>query len=133
MLLPVVALGRAQELLLILEEYWSRHPELHGVPIYQAGPRLSPYSFTFSPFSFKAISNGKRGWQIGLPPSRPSVVSGFLGLVREEEETESRGRRLRVGRCSGARVSRVPLFLGLHRGQPPCRWELPPCWRRWRR
>ena len=35
-LLPVVALGRAQELLLILEEYWSRHPELHNVPIYQA-------------------------------------------------------------------------------------------------
>jgi len=35
-LLPVVALGRAQELLLILEEYWSKHPELHGVPIYQA-------------------------------------------------------------------------------------------------
>ena len=35
-LLPVVALGRAQELLLILEEYWERHPELHGVPIYQA-------------------------------------------------------------------------------------------------
>jgi cleavage and polyadenylation specificity factor subunit 3 len=35
-LLPVVALGRAQELLLILEEYWARHPELHGVPIYQA-------------------------------------------------------------------------------------------------
>ena len=36
-LLPVVALGRAQELLLILEEYWERHPELHGVPIYQVG------------------------------------------------------------------------------------------------
>ena len=35
-LLPVVALGRAQELLLILEEYWKNHPELHGVPIYQA-------------------------------------------------------------------------------------------------
>lgn len=35
-LLPVVALGRAQELLLILEEYWSKHPELHGVPVYQA-------------------------------------------------------------------------------------------------
>jgi hypothetical protein len=36
-LLPVVALGRAQELLLILEEYWERHLELHGVPIYQVG------------------------------------------------------------------------------------------------
>eukprot|EP00887_Chlorella_sp_A99_P001920 scaffold18.g1920.t1 len=38
-LLPVVALGRAQELLLVLEEYWERHPELHGVPIYQARMR----------------------------------------------------------------------------------------------
>ena len=25
-----------QELLLILEEYWERNPELQGVPIYQA-------------------------------------------------------------------------------------------------
>lgn len=33
-LLPAFALGRAQEILLILEEYWSRHPDLHGVPIY---------------------------------------------------------------------------------------------------
>jgi cleavage and polyadenylation specificity factor subunit 3 len=33
-LLPVFALGRAQELLLILDEYWSEHPELHHVPIY---------------------------------------------------------------------------------------------------
>jgi len=35
-LLPIVALGRAQELLLLLEEHWRDHPELHGVPIYQA-------------------------------------------------------------------------------------------------
>lgn len=33
-LMPVFALGRAQELLLILDEYWSRHPELQHVPIY---------------------------------------------------------------------------------------------------
>ncbi|KAJ2508573.1 endoribonuclease ysh1 [Coemansia sp. RSA 1939] len=34
-LLPVSALGRTQELLLILEEYWSRNlQELDGVPIY---------------------------------------------------------------------------------------------------
>lgn len=33
-LLPSFALGRAQEILLILEEYWSRHPDLHSVPIY---------------------------------------------------------------------------------------------------
>ncbi|GLH01328.1 hypothetical protein R5R35_007001 [Gryllus longicercus] len=35
-LIPVFALGRAQELLLILEEYWSQHPELHDIPIYYA-------------------------------------------------------------------------------------------------
>ncbi|RKP01686.1 hypothetical protein CXG81DRAFT_25654 [Caulochytrium protostelioides] len=35
-LIPVFALGRAQELLLILEEYWQAHPELHNVPIYYA-------------------------------------------------------------------------------------------------
>jgi Cft2 family RNA processing exonuclease len=28
--------GRAQELLLILDEYWAAHPELHDVPIYYA-------------------------------------------------------------------------------------------------
>lgn len=33
-LMPVFALGRAQELLLILNEYWSRHPEYQKVPIY---------------------------------------------------------------------------------------------------
>ena len=32
----VFALGRAQELLLILDEYWKAHPELHNVPIYYA-------------------------------------------------------------------------------------------------
>ncbi|KAI5285797.1 endoribonuclease ysh1 [Ascosphaera aggregata] len=36
-LMPVFALGRAQELLLILDEYWSRHPELHKTPIYYIG------------------------------------------------------------------------------------------------
>lgn len=35
-LLPQFALGRAQELLLILDEYWKKHPDLHNVPIYYA-------------------------------------------------------------------------------------------------
>ena len=34
-LIPVVALGRAQELLLILEDCWNRHPELRSIPIHQ--------------------------------------------------------------------------------------------------
>ncbi|QPH06227.1 endoribonuclease ysh1 [Epichloe festucae Fl1] len=35
-LLPVFALGRAQELLLILDEYWAKHPEYQRYPIYYA-------------------------------------------------------------------------------------------------
>lgn len=35
-LLPVFVLGRAQELLLLLDEYWAAHPDLHSVPIYYA-------------------------------------------------------------------------------------------------
>ncbi|EPR79919.1 Cleavage and polyadenylation specificity factor [Spraguea lophii 42_110] len=35
-LLPVFALGRAQELLLILEEHWEANKDLHKIPIYYA-------------------------------------------------------------------------------------------------
>lgn len=35
-LLPVFALGRAQELMLILDEFWHAHKDLHKVPIYFA-------------------------------------------------------------------------------------------------
>lgn len=36
-LLPVFALGRAQELLLILNEYWKEHEDLKNISIYYAG------------------------------------------------------------------------------------------------
>ncbi|KAK0626796.1 beta-lactamase-like protein [Immersiella caudata] len=35
-LMPVFALGRAQELLLILDEYWEKHPDYQKFPIYYA-------------------------------------------------------------------------------------------------
>lgn len=71
-LIPAFALGRAQELLLILDEYWANHPELHNIPIYYASPLakrcLTVYeTYTLSmndriknaksnPFRFKYIS-----------------------------------------------------------------------------
>jgi cleavage and polyadenylation specificity factor subunit 3 len=76
-LIPVFALGRAQELLLILDEYWEAHPELHKYPIYYASTLakkcMSVYQtyinmmndnireqFAVSnPFVFKHISNLK--------------------------------------------------------------------------
>lgn len=76
-LLPVFALGRAQELLLILDEYWQQHPELHTVPIYYASSlakkcmavyqtytnmmnaKIREKAKTSNPFQFKHISNLK--------------------------------------------------------------------------
>ncbi|KDN52594.1 Endoribonuclease YSH1 [Tilletiaria anomala UBC 951] len=77
-LLPVFVLGRAQELLLLLDEYWSKHPELHNVPIYYASSLAqrciriyqtyihtmndnirSRFNRRDNPFVFKHISNLK--------------------------------------------------------------------------
>ncbi|KAL3620841.1 Cleavage and polyadenylation specificity factor subunit 3-I [Castilleja foliolosa] len=73
-LIPAFALGRAQELLLILDEYWASHPELHNVPIYYASPlakrcmavyqtyinsmneRIRNQFASSNPFDFKHIS-----------------------------------------------------------------------------
>lgn len=73
-LIPAFALGRAQELLLILDEYWANHPELHNIPIYYASPlakrcmavyqtyinsmneRIRNQFATSNPFDFKHIS-----------------------------------------------------------------------------
>ena len=49
-LLPVFALGRAQELLLILEEYWEAHPHLHKIPIYYASSLVSKCTALFESY-----------------------------------------------------------------------------------
>jgi cleavage and polyadenylation specificity factor subunit 3 len=76
-LIPVFALGRAQELLLILDEFWSAHPELHDIPIYYASSLAKKCMAVYqtyinamnekirkqiginNPFIFKHISNLK--------------------------------------------------------------------------
>jgi len=37
-LMPLSAFGRAQELMLMIDEYWAANPELHGIPVYYAAP-----------------------------------------------------------------------------------------------
>ncbi|KAL1914443.1 uncharacterized protein VTP21DRAFT_8895 [Calcarisporiella thermophila] len=76
-LMPVFALGRAQELLLILDEYWEAHQELEPIPIYYASSlakkcmavyqtyinmmntRIQKQFAVSNPFVFKHISNLK--------------------------------------------------------------------------
>ncbi|PWN28209.1 hypothetical protein BDZ90DRAFT_165373 [Jaminaea rosea] len=77
-LLPVFVLGRAQELLLLLDEFWSAHPELQKIPIYYASSLArkcisiyqtyihtmndhirSRFNRRDNPFVFKHVSNLK--------------------------------------------------------------------------
>jgi len=97
-LIPTFALGRAQELLLILEEYWAAHPDMHNVPIYYASPlakrcmkayqtyinsmndKIRQQYDTKNPFVFKHIHNLK-----GLAEfddTGPSVVMASPGMLQ---------------------------------------------------
>lgn len=76
-LLPVFALGRAQELLLILEEHWDENPHLKGIPIYYASAlaqkcmsvyqtyinmmneRIQKASLVKNPFDFRNVESIK--------------------------------------------------------------------------
>ncbi|XJO71611.1 hypothetical protein BDV3_001096 [Batrachochytrium dendrobatidis] len=103
-LLPVFALGRAQELLLILDEYWHAHADLHSVPIYYASAiakkcmavyqtytnmmngRIREMAKISNPFQFKHISNLKSIAQFDdVGPCVMMASPGMLqsGLSRE--------------------------------------------------
>jgi len=57
-LIPVFALGRAQELLLILDEYWASHPELHEIPIYYASSLAKKCMAVYQvPVSFMSLAS----------------------------------------------------------------------------
>ncbi|KAL5006926.1 hypothetical protein ScPMuIL_015732 [Solemya velum] len=97
-LIPVFALGRAQELLLILDEYWGNHPELNDIPIYYASSLakkcMSVYQTYINamnetirrqiaisnPFVFKHISNLKS--MEHFEDIGPSVVLASPGMMQ---------------------------------------------------
>ncbi|KAI0266752.1 mRNA 3'-end-processing protein YSH1 [Gloeopeniophorella convolvens] len=102
-LLPTFALGRAQELLLILDEYWKKHPDLHSVPIYYASSLArkcmavyqtyihtmnsnirSRFAKRDNPFVFKHISNvpQARGWERKIAEGPPCVVLASPGFMQ---------------------------------------------------
>jgi cleavage and polyadenylation specificity factor subunit 3 len=97
-LLPVFALGRAQELLLILDEYWEANPDLRHVPIYYASAiaqRCLPVYQTYvnmmnenvqrraefsNPFEFKHVKN-VRG-KDGFDDNGPCVFMASPGMLQ---------------------------------------------------
>ncbi|KAF7638119.1 hypothetical protein Mgra_00002347 [Meloidogyne graminicola] len=107
-LIPAFALGRAQELLLILDEYWEQHPELHDIPVYYASSLAKKCMAVYqtfvsgmnqkiqrqiavnNPFVFKHVSNLKSIDHFDdVGPCVVLASPGFLqnGLSRELFET----------------------------------------------
>lgn len=97
-LLPVFALGRAQELLLILDEYWENNPDLQHIPIYYASAvahRCMPVYQTYinmmndnvrkrfeisNPFEFKHVKNIRNASQ--FDDNGPCVFFASPGMLQ---------------------------------------------------
>eukprot|EP00210_Caulerpa_lentillifera_P007940 g7579.t1 len=97
-LLPVVALGRAQEMLLMLDEHWESNPELHSTAIYQASglamKALTVYQTYIemmneeikrafqirNPFNFKFVQHLKS--LVGFRDSTPCVVLATPSMLQ---------------------------------------------------
>lgn len=99
-LIPVFALGRAQELLLILDEYWQANPQLQNIPIWYASKlasralrvyqtyanmmnaRIRQQMDISNPFSFRYIQNLKSIDVNSFSDSGPSVVFASPGMLQ---------------------------------------------------
>jgi len=99
-LIPVFALGRCQELLLILDEYWQNNPHLQSVPIYYASKMASRALRVYqtyanmmnahirsqmdicNPFSFQYIRNLKSIDVDNFDDRGPSVVFASPGMLQ---------------------------------------------------
>jgi len=99
-LIPVFALGRAQELLLILDEYWQANPHLQSIPIWYASKLASRALRVYqtyanmmnakiraqmdisNPFSFQYISNLKSIDVDNFDDRGPSVVFASPGMLQ---------------------------------------------------
>lgn len=71
-LMPVFALGRAQELLLILDEYWGKHAEYQKYPIYYASNLARKCMLVYQTYVGSMNDNIKRLFRERLAESESS-------------------------------------------------------------
>lgn len=83
-LIPAFALGRAQELLLILDEYWEAHPELQDIPIYYASPLAKKCMAVYQ--TYINAMNERIQKQFEVTPQTKLVI---LGPTLENSSLES--------------------------------------------
>ena len=66
-LLPIVALGRAQELLLILDDYWAKHPDLRHVPVFQASGLAKRSLSVYQTYIGMLNEDMQKAWDTSTP------------------------------------------------------------------
>jgi len=71
--MPVFALGRAQELLLILDEYWGRYPEFQKTPIYYASNLARKCMLVYQTYISAMNDNIKRIFKERMADAEKSV------------------------------------------------------------
>ena len=86
-LVPVFALGRTQELLLILDEYWSSHPELQDVPVYYASQLAKKCLQVYQTFTHAMNDRMRRQLAAGTNP----FVFKHIASIRSSEQLDDAG------------------------------------------
>lgn len=92
-LMPVFAVGRAQELLLILEEYWKSRPDLQGYPIYFVGGLASRCMSVYRQYSNSLNSNIQARVARGDNPfdfKKSGFVREIRGLSKKDRFDDSK-------------------------------------------
>jgi len=96
-LMPVFALGRAQELLLILDEYWANHPELNQIPIYYISNLAAKCMKVYQTFIHGMNDQIKRKFNQGINPwtfyreGKGVFKKGYVTNLKAIDKFDDRG------------------------------------------
>lgn len=88
-LLPVFALGRAQELLLILDEYWESHPEIQHIRIYYASSLAKKCMTVFQTYINMMGESVRKQFEQGRNPFIFKFISNLKSMDYFDENTAS--------------------------------------------
>lgn len=95
--MPVFALGRAQELLLILDEYWANHPELNQIPIYYISNLAAKCMKVYQTFIHGMNDQIKRKFNQGINPwtfyreGKGVFKKGYVTNLKAIDKFDDRG------------------------------------------
>lgn len=76
-LLPIFALGRAQEILLIMNEYWAKNPDIQHVPIFYSGSLAQKSLTVFQTYRNLMSDDLRRDLESGNDPFKFEPQENF--------------------------------------------------------